>query len=290
MSGDSTSQRPPGRIGWALLSPLLLWLALLVLAPTLILIAYSITSPAGPAQVQWTPSANGYAQLSGAAALAAFWRSVWFALLTTALCVLAGYPVAYFIGRAPATWRNRLLVLIMIPFWTSFLIRTYAWIIILRKEGLLNAALQATHLTSAPLDLLYTPSAELIGYVYTFLPFMILPIYGSVEKLDTSLIEAALDLGATPIRAFRSVILPLTWPGVVAGILLVFVPAVGMFAITDVLGGRKRLMIGNLIEQQFVGRGGDWPYGSAMGVVVLALFVIAYLVLAALRRESTTSA
>jgi spermidine/putrescine transport system permease protein len=187
-----------------------------------------------------------------------------------------GYPVAYFMGRAPERWRNVLLLLVMIPFWTSFLIRTYAWIRILGREGLLNTLLIKANVIAQPLDILYTPKAELIGLVYAFLPFMILPIYGSVEKLDGSLIDAALDLGAGPLRAFRHVILPLTMPGILAGVLLVFIPAVGMFAVSDVLGGKRVPMIGNVIEQQFVGKGGDWPYGAALGMTLLVMFVVVY--------------
>ena len=268
-----------GTVGWLLLSPMLVWLAVLVVVPTTILLAYSFAAPVGPARVRWTLSLGGYRQLFEGVAFRTLLRSLYFAFITTLLCGLIGYPVAYFIGRAAPRWRNRLLVLVMVPFWTSFLIRTYGWIIVLRDQGLLNAALQTLRVTSGPLEILYTPAAELIGLVYTFLPFMILPIYGSVEKLDDSLIEAAFDLGATPLGAFTRVIVPLTLPGIVAGSMLVFVPAVGMFAVSDILGGKRTPLIGNLIEQQFVGKGGDWPFGSAMGIALLALFVASYIVL-----------
>jgi spermidine/putrescine transport system permease protein len=209
------------------------------------------------------------------------WRSVEYAGLTTAICLLAGYPVAYWIGRSPERWRNRLLVAVMIPFWTNFLIRTYAWITILTHDGVLNGAFKAVglvpHVFGQPLELLYTPTAVIIGLVYSYLPFMILPIYGSVEKLDPSLLEAALDLGAGPLRAFWRVILPLTRAGVAAGAMLVFVPSVGMFAVTDLMGGNKVPMIGNIIQDQFTGQARDWPFGSALGITLLVLFVIAYL-------------
>lgn len=273
--------KPPGWIGWLLLSPILVWLVMLVIAPTVILIAYSLARDVGIAEVEWKLSLGGYEQLTGAVALRTLWRSLWLAGMTTVLCLLAGYPVAYFIGKAPPRWRNALLVLVMIPFWISFLVRIYAWTIILRQEGLLNAALGSLHV--GPANLIYNTAGELIGLVYTFLPFMILPIYGSVEKLDDSLIEAALDLGASPMHAFRTVILPLTRPGIVAGIMLVFIPAIGMFAVSDLLGGKRIPLIGNLIEQQFVGKSGNWPFGAAMGVALLVIFVVCYLVLGARR-------
>jgi spermidine/putrescine transport system permease protein len=170
----------------------------------------------------------------------------------------------------------------MIPFLTSFLIRAYAWIIILREHGALNAALQGIgiipHVIAQPLDLLYTPTAVLIGLVYTYLPFMILPIYGSVEKLDPSLLEAASDLGANPLRTAFSVILPLTWPGIAAGITLVFVPSVAMFAVTSMMSGGRGWLIGDAIEQQFRASG-NLPLGSALGVVLLALFMLSFILI-----------
>jgi spermidine/putrescine transport system permease protein len=203
-----------------------------------------------------------------------FIRSVGYAGLTTALCIAIGFPVAYYIGRAPENRRNLLLLLVMIPFWTSFLIRTYAWLRILAEEGLLNGLLLYSHAISEPFEILYTRNAVLIGLVYSYLPFMILPIYGSVEKLDNALIEAAFDLGAGPVRAFQKVIVPLTKPGIIAGALLVFVPAIGMFAITDLMGGKTVPMIGNVIQNQF-GQARDWPFGSALGISLLVLFALA---------------
>jgi spermidine/putrescine transport system permease protein len=212
--------------------------------------------------------------------------SILYAGITTVLCVLVGYPVAWFIGRAREGVRNTLLMLVMIPFWTSFLIRTYAWITILANEGLLNGLLQYTGFISVPFEMLYTPGAVVLGLFYSYLPFMILPIYGSVEKLDQTLIEAAFDLGAGPVRAFRKVILPLTRPGVAAGVMLVFVPAVGMFAISGLMGGGKSPMIGDIIQNQFFA-GRDWPFGSALGMVLIAMFIIAFLLTAKLRASQT---
>jgi spermidine/putrescine transport system permease protein len=205
-----------------------------------------------------------------------FARSIYYAGGTTLLCVIIGFPVAYFIGRADPSRRNQLLTLVMIPFWTSFLIRTYAWITILSESGLLNGFLQYSRLISQPFEMLYTPGAVVLGLVYTYLPFMILPIYGSVEKLDNSLVEAAFDLGAGPFRAFQKVIIPLTQPGIIAGVLLVFIPSIGMFAITDLMGGKTVPMIGNVIQNQFVGQARDWPFGAALGMTLLLMFAIAF--------------
>jgi spermidine/putrescine transport system permease protein len=205
-----------------------------------------------------------------------FVRSLYYAGATTLMCVAIGYPVAYFIGRASDRWRNLLLTLVMIPFWTSFLIRTYAWITILSESGLLNGFLAYTRLISEPFSMLYTPGAVVLGLVYSYLPFMILPIYGSVEKLDNSLVEAAFDLGAGPVRAFQKVIIPLTQPGIVAGVLLVFIPAIGMFAVTDLMGGKTVPMIGNVIQNQFVGQGRDWPFGAALGMTLVLMFALAF--------------
>jgi spermidine/putrescine transport system permease protein len=203
-------------------------------------------------------------------------RSILYAAITTVLCLAAGYPVAYLIGRASDRWRNLLLMAVMIPFWTSFLIRTYAWVTILKSEGLLNSLLLQLQLVAEPLQMLYTPGAVVLGLVYTFLPFMILPIYSSVEKLDGALVEAALDLGAGPVRAFQRVIVPLTSPGIAAGVLLVFVPSLGIYAINDILGGGRVDMIGNIIENQFKGNARNWPFGAALGTTLLVSFALIY--------------
>ena len=217
--------------------------------------------------------------------LRVFGSSLLYAGITTALCIGIGYPVAWFIGRARDDVRNRLLMLVMIPFWISFLIRTYAWITILSSEGLLNGLLLYTRVIGEPFGMLYTPGAVVLGLVYSYLPFMILPIYGSVEKLDPSLVEAALDLGATPFAAFRRIILPLTRPGIAAGVLLVFVPAVGMYAISSLMGGGKSPMIGDVIQNQFFA-GRDWPFGSALGITLVAMFVLTFALTSRLRAQA----
>ncbi len=210
--------------------------------------------------------------------LSIFWNSILYAVIATVICVLVGYPAAYAIGRASPANRRILLTLVMIPFWTSFLIRTYAWISILSQEGLVNSLLLSSHILPAPLSMMYTPFAIVLGLVYNYLPFMILPIYTSVEKLDNSLIEAAYDLGAGPLRAFSSVIIPLTKPGIAAGALLVFVPAIAMYAITTLMGGGSNPTIGEVIQNQFT-RARNQPFGAALGVLLMLLFLVCFLIL-----------
>jgi spermidine/putrescine transport system permease protein len=275
---DRPHARRPRVWGWVLLSPMIAWLALFVIVPMLILLFYSFCSRDDLGRVVFEFTWDNYARVFDPIYLAVLGRSVGYAALTTALCVILGYPVAWFIARQREEVRNRLLLLVMIPFWTSFLIRTYAWITILKSEGLLNGFLLSAKVIPAPLEILYTPAAVVIGLVYAYLPFMILPIYGSAEKLDNALVDAAHDLGAGPVRAFSEVIVPLTWPGIAAGVLLVFVPAIGMFAITDLMGGAKVPMIGNVIQNQFF-KARNWPFGAALGVVFTLMFIVAYALL-----------
>lgn len=277
-SADSPHARRPRAWGWVLLAPMLAWLALFVVVPMGILFVYSFCSRDDLGQVVFEFTFDNYRRVFDPIYLAVLGRSVGYAALTTAFCVVLGYPVAWFIARQREEVRNRLLLLVMIPFWTSFLIRTYAWITILKSEGLLNGFLLSAKVIPEPLEILYTPAAVVIGLVYAYLPFMILPIYGSAEKLDNALVDAAHDLGAGPVRAFSEVIVPLTWPGIAAGVLLVFVPAIGMFAITDLMGGAKVPMIGNVIQNQFF-KARNWPFGAALGVVFTMMFVFAYALL-----------
>lgn len=275
---ENPHARLPRVWGWLLLAPMIAWLALFVLAPIGILVAYSLARTGELGMVEFGFNWENYARVFDPVYLKIFGRSVAYAAITTALCLVIGYPVGWFIARQRPVVRNRLLLLVMIPFWTSFLIRTYAWIAILRSEGLLNATLLAAKAIPQPLELLYTPGAVLIGLVYAYLPFMILPVYGSAEKLDNALVEAAHDLGAGPLRAFGEVIIPLTWPGITAGMLLVFVPSIGMFAITDLMGGARVSMIGNVIHNQFT-KALNYPFGAALGVVFTLLFVLTYALL-----------
>jgi spermidine/putrescine transport system permease protein len=283
-----SDRRTPRWRAWLLLAPMVTWLALFVVVPTALLFVYSFCERDELGRVVFDFTLDNYRRVGDPIYLGIFVRSLGYAALTTVICIVAGFPVAYCIGRASEAWRSRLLLLVMVPFWTSFLIRTYAWITILKQEGLLNALLGSLHLASAPLDLLYTPAAVVIGLVYAYLPFMILPIYGSVEKLDPALIEAAHDLGAGPLRVFSSVIVPLTLPGIAAGTLLVFVPAIAMFAVTDLLGGARVPLIGNVIQNQFL-QARDWPFGAALGMAFLALFAVSYVILLRLRERPEAS-
>jgi spermidine/putrescine transport system permease protein len=271
-------RRSPGVIGWVLLAPMLLWLAVFVVAPTAILFVYSLSDRDEFGQVIFAFTLENYARVVDPLYVGILIRSLVYATATTVLCLLVGYPVAWFIARSPPRRRHLLLMGVMVPFWTSFLLRTYAWLSLLKAEGIVSATLQSARLLTGPLEILYTPTAVMIGLVYTYLPFMILPIYASAEKLDPAQVEAALDLGAGPWRAFREVIVPLTRPGIQAGILLVFVPAIGMFAVTDLMGGARVPLIGNVIQNQF-GAARDWPFGSALGIAFLFLFVVTFWIL-----------
>lgn len=265
----------PRVTGWLLLAPLLVWLAAFVVVPLLVLLVYSFCQRDDLGRVVFAFTWENYERVFSPLYLRILGRSVGYAGLATLICLAVGYPVAWYIARQPPAMRNRLLLLVMIPFWTNFLIRTYAWIVILKSEGLLNGILQYGRIIVEPIELLYTPFAVVIGLVYAYLPFMILPIYGSAEKVDGSLVEAAHDLGAGPLRVFPSVIFPLTRPGIIAGVLLVFVPAIGMFAITDLMGGAQVPLIGNVIQNQFL-RARNWPFGAALGVVFTLMFIVTY--------------
>ncbi len=255
----------------------LAWLTLFVLAPTLLVAAVSLLARSEAAFVQPALSLEGYRTILSPVFARVLARSLVLAGGATALCLLAGYPFAYFLARRAGRAKNLLLLLIVIPFWTNSLIRTYATVFILKANGLFSHILMALGLTNEPLSLMYTDAAVFVGLVYTLLPFMILPIYASVEKLDERLLEASRDLGAGPFSAFVHVALPLTMPGVVAGSLMVFLPALGMFYIPDLLGGGKHLILGNYIKNQFlVAR--NWPAGAAASVVLTLALIATLLV------------
>ena len=267
----TTAHRPPPA-AWLLLAPLVGWLLVFVVAPTLVLVVISFCERDFLGRTVYRFTWANYARAFDPTYLRILARSVGYAALTTAACVLAGYPLAYFMARCRPRVRAWLLLAVMVPFWTSFLVRTYAWIIILAHDGLLNGALVASHLLAAPAALLYTPGAVLLGLIHNYLPFMVLPIYASAEKLDRTLVEAACDLGASPWQAFRRVTWPLTLPGVAGGTLLVFIPAVAMFAIVTLMGGGGTELVGNTIQKQFT-TGRNPPFGAALGTLLLVLFL-----------------
>ena len=270
---NGAQYRAPGLLAWIILSPLLLWLLLFVVAPTLMLTAVSFAERDALGRIVWNFSLQNYFRAFDWVWLKILFQSLYYAFLTTVICMAVGYPAAYCIGRAPERWRGILLMLVMVPFWTSFLIRTYAWITILSKEGIVNSLLVSAGIFTEPVSLLYSPFAIVLGLVYNFLPFMILPIYTSVEKLDNAMIEAAYDLGAGPLRAFSQVIIPLTRPGIAAGAMLVFVPSIAMFAITTLMGGGTNPMIGEVIFKQFTS-GRNQPFGAALGTILLLVFIL----------------
>ena len=253
------------------------WLGAFFLLPLAIVAAISFAESADaipPFRPTWTLA--NYCTLAQGC-LRVYASSLGLAGLATVLCLLIGYPVAFAIARAPGVWRQLLLFLVMLPFWTSFLIRVYAWIAILQPSGLVNRLLLASGLIETPLPLLYNGFSVTLGLVYTYLPFMILPLYGSLSRLDESLVEAAADLGARPRHVFRDVILPLSLPGVAAGCLLVFIPAVGEFVIPDLLGGPGTLMIGKMLWQEFFDNV-DWPAAAAVAMALVAVLTLPLLI------------
>ena len=265
------------RNGFLLSLPTILWLLIFFVLPLVIVLVVSLMSRGrgGVAELPFTT--EHYGRTFGVFSVI-LWRSINLAALTTLVCLVIGYPLAFFIS----TRRNRLfqqtcLFLVILPFWTNFLIRTYAWRILLGDEGTINGLLSALGIISEPLKLLNTPFAVLLGLVYGFLPFMVLPIYASVERFNFRYVDAAHDLGANDLRTFLRVIIPLTLPGVLAGCALVFIPSVGAFVTPDLLGGTKGLMIGNLINNQF-GGSGNMPLGSALSIVMMAVVMLSLIV------------
>jgi len=265
-----------------------LWLLAFFLAPFLIVLKISFSAPAiamppyTPVWDSWEAVTHHLANLnfdnyaflfSDPLYLESCLNSLRIAGISTVITLVIGYPVAYGIARSSPNWRATLLMLVILPFWTSFLIRVYSWIGILKTEGVLNTFLLWTGIISEPLVIHYTPTAVYIGIVYNYLPFMILPLYSSLEKLDLSLLEAAADLGARPLTVFWRITLPLSLPGVAAGCFLVFIPAVGEFVIPELLGGSSTQMIGRTLWSEFF-QNRDWPIASAVAVLLLLVLVV----------------
>lgn len=273
---------------FGLISPGMLWIILFFNLPLLIVLFISFVERGRAGSIKLPPvyTIENYRQLFNACAsqfagpecnpflyMGIFGHSVRIALVVTFWCILLGYPLSYFVSRQRPIWRDALMVLIIIPFWTNFLVRTYALKQVLATEGLVNSFLMGMHLVNQPLDLLFNEFAVVVGLIYGYLPFAILPMYASVEKFDHTLMEAAADLGASPFRAFLRIMLPMTLPGVIAALVLVFVPVVGAFITPDIMGGGKIEMIGTLINRQF-GVSRNWPFGSAMSLILMLLVLI----------------
>jgi spermidine/putrescine transport system permease protein len=259
----------PGYPAW-LLTPALLWMGCFFIAPLLIVLLVSFAMRGTYGGVLWEFTLANYAELFHLLYLRIVGQSLLFAAATTLLCLVIGFPLAYFIARAPRRRQSIWLLLVLVPFWTNFLVRTYAWMFVLRAEGLLNGFLLTWGFIDEPIQLLYQPIAVLIGLVYGYLPFMVLPLYVACERLDPILLDAARDLYASNLSVFRRVIWPLAKPGVVAGSILVFIPTVGAFITPDLLGGARTMMIGNLIQHEYlVVR--DWPLGSALSIILMVV-------------------
>jgi len=264
--------RPAGP-GCLLILPFVLWNVFFVILPLLaVMLQSTYMQDAEYNIIPGPPTLDNFKRAFEGVYGTIVLRSAGYAGLTTLLCMLAGYPLAYFIAVYGGKRRSLFLILVMLPFWTSYLVRTYAWMTLLQTEGVLNGALLATGLVHEPLQLLNTPFSVVLGLTYSFLPFATLPIYVSLEHLDRRLVDAASDLGASPASSFRHVILPLSLPGVMAGSLLTFVPAMGDFVTVDLLGGPETQMVGNQIQQQFLNLF-DWPFGSALSLLLMVLML-----------------
>ena len=246
--------------------PLYIFTLVFVLGPLLYMLALSFMTRAETWGVVPEFTLENYANIFQPVYLSTFWESIKLAALSTVLVVLIGYPFGYFMAKLTAKWKKRTMMLLMIPFWTSSLLRLYGWIIIFRAGGVLDSVLMSLHITSGPLKLLYTYPAVVVGMVYALVPFMIFAVYSSAEKLDFSLVEAARDLGATPFKAFWTVSLKLTLPGLLSG----FVPSMGLFFIADILGGNKVVLVGSLIQEQLL-KAHNWPFAAALSVALLLL-------------------
>ena len=261
--------------GKLLVAPAIVWLIIFFAIPMLMVVAVSFATRTPYGQVVFKFTFGNYVRFLEPLYLKIFASTVVTATVTTVFTFLMGYPVAYAIAKLPKKWQQPCLIVVMVPFWINFLIRSYAWVIILRSQGVVNTILLKLGLIAQPLTLLYNDYAVTLGMIYALLPFMVLPIYVSIEQLDKRLLEAASDLGASPLVAFQKITLPLTMPGLAAGSLLVFISSLGMFVVPDVMGGAKSALIGNLIQNQFLSAR-DWPFGSALSIVlaILALILI----------------
>lgn len=287
MADPSTiADKQASRRRWLLLAPALFILVIAAAGPLLITLFYSFLTPGDYGGVEWQLSWQAWFNVVmerdifddtlgfSDAHLSIFWRSVKLSLMTTLLCLFFGFPTAYFIATRPKKQRDLWMLLIIIPFWTNLLIRTFAVVELIRAEGTVNTLLIWTGIIDEPIQMLFTEFSILLGMVYVYLPLMVLPLYASMERLDFSLVEAGYDLYATRLKVLRRVILPLVKPGVIAGSILVFVPSLGAYVTPRVMGGGNQLMIGNLIELQF-GQGRNWPLGAALSITLLAIVMVA---------------
>ncbi|MDO5719026.1 MAG: ABC transporter permease [Tissierellia bacterium] len=255
--------------------PYLIWQLIFIVVPLLLVFYYSITSGSIDSFRDMSFSIASFKRFMTSQYLSILLKSLRIALYTTIICLLIGYPMAYYISRLKTKIQSTMILLVIIPMWMNFLLRTYAWLTILSKNGIINKFLNIFGI--APLDLIFTEKAVMIGMVYNFLPFMVLPIYSVLAKMDMDLEEAAWDLGANKNQTFWRIIFPMSLPGVITGITMVFIPAVSTFEISSLLGGNKVNLIGNVIEQQFRVTG-DWHFGSSMSMILMILIVLSMLI------------
>lgn len=253
--------------------PLLLFIVVFLVGPLVYMVALSFATNNEGYGVTWKFTLENYTRITDPVYLQTFIQSFQLAITSTVIISLLGYPFGYFMAKLSAKWKKRVMLFIMLPFWVNSLIRLYGWIIILQTKGVLNGLLLKLGIINEPLKILYSYPAIVVGMVYALLPFMILSVYSSAEKLDWSLIEASRDLGATSFQAFRTVTLKLTLPGLLSGIILTFIPSMGLFFIADILGGNKIVLVGSLIQDQ-MNRGSNWPFAAALAVVLTILTTI----------------
>lgn len=273
---------------WLLSGPALLLIAIGSVGPLLIVLVYSFLAPGNYGDVKWQFSTEAWFNVFlqrdifdetisiADAHVSILWRSIKLAVATTVISLILGFPTAYFIASRPARYRSIWLFLITIPFWTNMLIRTFAIQEVIRNEGLANTVMMKLGIISAPIQMMYTDFAILVGMAYVHLPLMVLPLYASMEKLDFRLVEAGYDLYATRLQVLRRIIIPLVKPGIIAGSILVFIPALSSYVVPRVLGGGKNLMVGNLIELQF-GQGRNWPLGASLSITLVVIVLAAML-------------
>ena len=253
--------------------PVIIYSLLLILLPLLYVLLISFFKSDSYGGMVYTFTLSNYMEIFNITYIKIFLKSIGIALITTVICLCIAYPFAISLMSKKETTRNLLIKLVMVPFLTNSLIRTYGWIVLLRKNGIINSALIGTGIINAPLSLMYNNIGIIIGMVYTLLPFMILPVYSAVSKVDTNLVEASYDLGASKTKTFTKIYLPLTISGAFNGSLMVFIPAIGYFFITDILGGGKIMIIGNLIKNQFL-TARNWPFGAAISIFLIIMTLI----------------
>ncbi|MBC5637940.1 ABC transporter permease [Ornithinibacillus sp. BX22] len=261
---------------YLLLSPSLFWLTLFLVIPVIFIAVISFTTNGDFGGIIYEFSLKAYSSAFSSLYAKVIWQSVWWALIATIVCLFIAYPFAYFIANA-GKWKNLLLLLVMVPFWTNLLIRLYAWIILMNNQGVINNVLIDLGFIKEPLALMYSPGGVILGLVYGFLPFMILPIYSSIEQLDKTYLEASEDLGAGPVKTFLNVTLPLTFPGILAGFIITFVPAISVFVVTDLFTGGKLLMVGNVIRDAFLVEM-NWQLGAALSLLLMILVLLSLLI------------